>query len=427
MGRINIVLLFITFYVQLYIGCKLKKIKFIININNFIIILSSAILHYYVLKLNYLNDYKVIITTIFLMIILAVLIERSILYLIQTTFFITLIMIFSEAITAQFFINILSINLKVLSSNKIIFVFFNIILFITAVSIINLKEVVTVFLISKFKIKDNDFMVNTIFMASLMIVFIVIYFLAYKSFNKDTVVITLLSSIVCLMLILIFFHKNYMLKIKQQEFIQLKTYTSIIENLVDDVAKFKHDYNNILFMTRGYLEDNNVEELKRIFNKELIHECNYENNEILKLKKIKDAGLKGLLTSKIVKLYLDNITLSIEILDTIDTFHIDMIDLCRIVGILLDNAYEAAKDSKEKLVSVTFIQDEYLNITIANSYNNSINISSIYKKSYSTKGPNRGIGLNNVKEIINKKYPNVLLKTSVEKNFFIQDLYIEAK
>ncbi|NNU78601.1 GHKL domain-containing protein [Clostridium estertheticum] len=427
MWIINIVLLFITFYIQLYIGCKLKKIKFNININNFITILSSSILYYYVLKLNYLNDYKVIITTIFLMIILAVLIERNILYLIQATFFITLIMIFSEAITAQFFINILSINLKVLSSNEITFVFFNIISFITAVFIINLKEVVTVFLISKFKIKDNDFMVNTIFMASLMIVFIVIYFLAYKSFNKDTVVIILLSSIVCLMLILIFFHKNYMLKVKQQEFIQLKTYTSIIENLVDDVAKFKHDYNNILFMTRGYLEDNNVEELKRIFNKELIHECNYENNEILKLKKIKDAGLKGLLTSKIMKLYLDNITLSIEILDTIDTVHIDIIDLCRIVGILLDNAYEAAKDSKEKLVSISFIQDEYLNITIANSYNSNINISSIYKKSYSTKGSNRGIGLNNVKEIINKKYPNVLLKTSVEKDVFIQDLYIEAK
>nr|WP_243177094.1 GHKL domain-containing protein [Clostridium estertheticum] len=128
-----------------------------------------------------------------------------------------------------------------------------------------------------------------------------------------------------------------------------------------------------------------------------------------------------------MKLYLDNITLSIEILDTIDTVHIDIIDLCRIVGILLDNAYEAAKDSKEKLVSISFIQDEYLNITIANSYNSNINISSIYKKSYSTKGSNRGIGLNNVKEIINKKYPNVLLKTSVEKDVFIQDLYIEAK
>ncbi|MBU3129928.1 GHKL domain-containing protein [Clostridium tagluense] len=427
MWIINIVLLFIMFYVQLYIGCKLKEIKFNVNTNNFITILSSSILYYYVLKINYLNDYKVIITTIFLMIILAVLIEHNILYLIQTTFFITLIMILSESLTAQFFINVLNLNSKVLSTNKITFIFFNIILFITAVFIINLKEVVTVFLISKFKIKDNDFMVNTIFMASLMIVFIVIYFLAYKSFNKDTVVITFLSSIVCLMLILIFFHKNYMLKVKQQEIIQLKTYTSIIENLVDDVSKFKHDYNNIIFMVKGYLEDNNVEELKRIFNKELIHECDYENNEILKLKKIKDAGLKGLLTSKIVKFYLDNITLSIEVLDTIDTFNIDIIDLCRIVGILLDNAYEAAKDSKEKLVSISFIQDECLNITIANSYNSHINISSIYKKSYSTKGHNRGIGLNNVKEIINKKYPNVLLKTSIEKDFFIQDLYIEAK
>ena len=83
-------------------------------------------------------------------------------------------------------------------------------------------------------------------MTNLMIVFIVIYFLAYKSFNNCTVVIVLLISTVCLILILIFFHKNYMLKVKQQEFIQLKTYTGIIENLVDDVAKFKQDRKSVV-------------------------------------------------------------------------------------------------------------------------------------------------------------------------------------
>ncbi len=53
-----------------------------------------------------------------------------------------------------------------------------------------------------------------------------------------------------------------------------------------------------------------------------------------------------MLTSKIAKFYLDNITLSIEVLD--------IIDLCRIVGILLDNAYEVAKDIKEKLVYIFY-------------------------------------------------------------------------
>ncbi|SUY48077.1 accessory gene regulator protein C [Clostridium putrefaciens] len=80
------------------------------------------------------------------------------------------------------------------------------------------------------------------------------------------------------------------------------------------MTKFKHDYNNIIFMMKGYLDDNNIEELKKYFKKDLISE--YENNEIIKLKKIKDAGLKGLLTSKIVKYNPDNINLSIEVLDT---------------------------------------------------------------------------------------------------------------
>ncbi|SUY48078.1 Uncharacterised protein [Clostridium putrefaciens] len=212
MGIINIGLLFITFYVQLYIAYKFKRYKFTININNFIIILSSSIVYYYLLKFNYLNDYKIIITTIFLMIILTLLLELNILSLIQTTFFITLIMVFSESLTAQIFINILRLNFKNLYANNIIFIFFNIAMLFNAAFIINLKEIFTGFLFSKFKI--NNFMMNTIFITNLMIIFLAIYFIAYKFFNNDAVFIVILSSVVCLILNLTFFHKNYILKIK---------------------------------------------------------------------------------------------------------------------------------------------------------------------------------------------------------------------
>ncbi|MGK0465461.1 hypothetical protein [Clostridium sp.] len=44
----------------------------------------------------------------------------------------------------------------------------------------------------------------------------------------------------------------------------------------------------------------------------------------------------------------DNINISLEILNDINSDSIDHLDLCRIIGILLDNAHEAAKTVVKK-------------------------------------------------------------------------------
>ncbi|ADZ19124.1 Histidine kinase-like ATPase [Clostridium acetobutylicum EA 2018] len=50
----------------------------------------------------------------------------------------------------------------------------------------------------------------------------------------------------------------------------------------------------------------------------------------------------------------------------------------------------------------------------------------IYKRGFSTKGDNRGIGLSNLKDIIGK-YPNVMLDTVIEDNQFKQIIDIKNK
>lgn len=45
---------------------------------------------------------------------------------------------------------------------------------------------------------------------------------------------------------------------------------------------------------------------------------------------------------------------------------------------------------------------------------------------FSTKGENRGLGLNNVKEIIDK-YDEVILETDIETNYFIQVVRFKRK
>jgi len=50
----------------------------------------------------------------------------------------------------------------------------------------------------------------------------------------------------------------------------------------------------------------------------------------------------------------------------------------------------------------------------------------IYEVGFSTKGENRGLGLNNVKEIIDK-YDEVILETDIETNYFIQVVRFKRK
>lgn len=104
----------------------------------------------------------------------------------------------------------------------------------------------------------------------------------------------------------------------------------------------------------------------------------------------------------------------------------DIIDLSRIVGILIDNAIEASIDSSNPFVNLAIIKTDQNStlIIIENSFKDSaLDINKLYNKRYSTKKGHRGYGLENIIEILNS-YSNVLLNTSIEKDIFIQEIEI---
>ncbi|MCD3310003.1 GHKL domain-containing protein, partial [Clostridium botulinum C/D] len=286
----------------------------------------------------------------------------------------------------------------------------------------------------------NSSIIKNFFIIIITFMIIISYLIAYEYFNKyfkNKIFIPIL--ILCIFSIYIalsFLYTNYlfnenliMLQIKYKKYNQLKLYSQSIENLIDDISNFKHDYNNMIFMMNGFLENNDYYSLKEYFHKNIFTEDKYY--DISKLKKIKNSGIKGLLSAKISQILRNNIKVEIEIFNTIDDIYISEFDLCRILGIFLDNALECAKTTSQRLISISFIKDmdTDLNIVILNSCNTTkINLNSIFKKGYSSKGSNRGIGLFNVRSILNEKYPhNTILNTYIKNNLFIQDLHIRAK
>lgn len=200
--------------------------------------------------------------------------------------------------------------------------------------------------------------------------------------------------------------------------------------LNDTIRSFKHDFYNILQAIDGYIMMNNMEELRKYFDK-LLKECNHVKNlEMLTINTINNPAIYGVVLSKYRLAEKNNINMDIDVLMDFSNISEKSYCLSRILGILLDNAIEASLDSEDGHISVQFLQnatDTKKRIIIENSYNQKENIDTtkIFQKEYSTKKikGNSGLGLWKVRDMITKE-SKMLLQTTKDTELFRQELEI---
>lgn len=215
---------------------------------------------------------------------------------------------------------------------------------------------------------------------------------------------------------------------KQKEFENLKQYTESLEKLYSDMRVFRHDYINIISSMIGYIDNRDMDGLERHFYENIIPVSKSMQKKDFKIGAIKNIHIpeiKGIVSSKLIRAQELGLDVHVEVVENIDDIKMNIIDLSRILGILLDNAIEASKESLEFKLKLAFIKTEKaIIIVISNSYKEkNISLNKIFKPNYSTKGSGRGLGLNNLKKIIDD-YDNVFLETKMIDNYFIQELQI---
>lgn len=237
----------------------------------------------------------------------------------------------------------------------------------------------------------------------------------------------LLMIIITAILIFIL-RKDQTFKIKEMQMNNLKEYTENLESLYMDMRKFRHDYINIISSMAGFIENKDIEGLEKHFNKHIYplnKEMNKNNYKLGLLKNILMPEIKGLLSAKIIRAQELGVDVVLEIVEPIDKINLDIIDLSRCLGIILDNAIEATLSSEEKKLNIAFIKkSSSILIVVSNTFEGEIPpLSKIFKAGFSTKGKNRGLGLSNLKDIMNK-YSNATLDTSILDNVFTQTITI---
>lgn len=202
----------------------------------------------------------------------------------------------------------------------------------------------------------------------------------------------------------------------------LKCSNKRLQRNFDSVRSFKHDFNNIMQSMGGYIALNDMNGLKNMY-QSIIKECQEINNvQSISESVINNPAIYHLINHKYDEAEKLGITMNINVLINLKKINVNDFDLCRILGILIDNAIEAAKDCEDKYISIKFIHDNYNNrdlVIIENSCKNClIDINKIYEKGFSSKKEkiNHGLGLWKVKQIL-RKNRNLKIYTSRNKLF----------
>ena len=235
---------------------------------------------------------------------------------------------------------------------------------------------------------------------------------------------------IILNLVLLFLYNVYFIT-QQSNLIRkienLENYNENISNLYDNIRTFKHDFYNIVYTIGGFISNNDMINLKKYYN-DLLKDCQKTNNiATLNPKIINNSGIYNLLILKIKKAKDLNIDFNLECFLDFNKLNMQIYEFSRVLGILLDNAIEAASISKEKQINVLFrnsSQNKTQLIDIQNTYSNkNVDTTEIFEKGVTGKNNHSGIGLWEVNKII-KRNNNIKLVTTKDEKFFKQHLEI---
>ena len=217
---------------------------------------------------------------------------------------------------------------------------------------------------------------------------------------------------------------------KQKALQDLQDYAHNLEAMYNGLRSFKHDYVNILLSLSGYIENGDMDELKKFFESKIFPTKNLIDQGDYKLNQLGNIGvleIKSLLCAKMIYAHESGIEVTIDIPDKVDGFLMDTVDLARILGIFLDNAIEAALETSQPQIGLNIIQNEEgVSVIISNCFqDNGVALHRLKQKGFSTKTGHQGIGLSNVQKIIGS-YDNVLLETTIRRGRFTQHMELSA-
>lgn len=241
------------------------------------------------------------------------------------------------------------------------------------------------------------------------------------------ITILLLQIVFIILLFKITYYKETLTVMEKESKNAAVYYTSLNNNL-EAMANIRHDIKNVFLTMGNFVEKSENKEMKNFFWKKIYPFAAEElekNYLFSQLYQIPSEPLRAFLHLKLFQAYNMKETISLDIkLDKNDfNLGIDIIDLTRILGILLDNALEECIIHPDGYIEIKIRSNQTMTSYIIKNTISKDKKKEGLPKNKSTKKGHSGLGLNIVDRII-IGYPAVNLNSCVNEDIFIQSLNI---
>ncbi|HEM2814421.1 TPA: GHKL domain-containing protein [Streptococcus suis] len=220
--------------------------------------------------------------------------------------------------------------------------------------------------------------------------------------------------------------ENEIQELKDKQLADLGRYSRHVESLYKEIRSFRHDYTNILISLNEAIKEEDIVAIRTIYS-EVIADSDrkfYDGKyDIARLSNIQNPAVKSLLSSKMLEAQKKGIAISVEVDAEIEPPVLELIEFITILSILLDNAIDAAEQCVNGNIVFAYFQEDNRKIVVVENttVEDKVSTSHIFEYGHSTKGDNRGIGLANVKAILDN-YPKFTLSTNSSNHRFVQEL-----
>lgn len=248
--------------------------------------------------------------------------------------------------------------------------------------------------------------------------------------NPDNIHSLFLVAIIQFVVIYMAFTLNkFVTEVEKQE--QHKLYIKTLEASLDNWSMYKHDASNMISTLSGFCRLKRWDKLETYI-KEIANDMHKEVDvgNINFYLKDNIPCLYGIVLAKSSEAARNHINFDVKV--TAKKFELkaaNELQVSRMVGILLDNALEAAKQAtpKEVILKISNVKDDRLKIEVTNYVDAPVDTTKLLEKGYTTKKEHSGLGLYEIQSIVEQQREeglNVGFNINNQGNIFIVELLV---
>ena len=211
---------------------------------------------------------------------------------------------------------------------------------------------------------------------------------------------------------------------------QQEAYIRTLEGMQEEMRRFRHDYKNMMsgmYLTAKEGELTEAMDYIREMTDDFDSQIGGQIRQMSQLGNVCMTEIRGLLLAKIAQMQKEGTVCELEVMRPFCGTGCRTTDLCRCLGILIDNAMDEVRGREDARVYIMVsCQEGYTTFRVKNRLYHDIDFHRIWQQGYSTRGADRGTGLASYRKIL-EGYENVLPATAVQDGFFVQEFKVQER